>query len=124
MDNNKCKGCLLKHDGRYKCIMDIHPLFEESPCPCQTCLLKCMCQSVCNLFVNFVRNRLLVIHPDNLQLERRIETVFGSEFNRTDCLAYLQFYYEKEPQYLNYGLIPQTAVKPKLIVFYLESEYD
>ncbi len=60
---NRCKGCYLKQkESLYKCIINNE---ENKNCPCSICLLKGICKTPCDSFINF----LMVIINDPLVIK-------------------------------------------------------
>jgi hypothetical protein len=84
--NDKCKGCKLKSSLFYICVMN------DKMCPCQSCLLKGICDSLCGGFINFLHNKL--INEDSLSVEEVTNTfkTSSSPVSRQNTLFFLQYY--------------------------------
>jgi hypothetical protein len=48
---SECSGCLTYNNNTGTChikIIDVHL------CPCQQCLVKCMCREICDEYIDFI----------------------------------------------------------------------
>lgn len=106
-----CQGCKLKHRNYMcECILDNNVLFknELNECPCNSCLIKGLCNHSCQGFVNFlfrplseeaqeeISNTLSLIFsqttPTNLQTLSRERILFM-------CQAVLTNYYYRTDEF-------------------------
>lgn len=48
-----CQGCTLyfSDEDYYGC--ELNPLYEENKCPCIECIIKMICDTNCNEFIEF-----------------------------------------------------------------------
>ena len=52
-----CKGCSMFIPGINKCKAICNPEYKDKNCPCQTCIIKMVCNSACCSY-NIYQDRL------------------------------------------------------------------
>jgi hypothetical protein len=93
---NKCSGCKLKHKGNfYECMMSNHIKNSELSCPCQTCLLKGLCNFYCKPFIDFIHPLIIDKCNDPERLDGKFLSAYSIKptTKREDVLVFLQYYY-------------------------------
>lgn len=105
--NERCRGCKLKQeDCNCICLLDENKYFKDiiNKCPCQTCLIKGICESHCESFIYYLYNKLVVVQKElNIfkvsDLQQKFYLIKGTKLSRLEIALCFQNYNINQEKY-------------------------